>query len=181
VAEGRAVVDQQHRRPGGRVLAPAPAQQLARLGDHVLGVVGLADVLVRAGAQAADARGDLGLAREHQDDRRAPRLARAQLLEQLDAVAVGQQHVEHGDRDVPVRECAPRLGRGGARARAEAGGLEGLAQVHAHRQAVVDDHDGARHRTVSAGSASALSAGPISASGRMREAAPSTAASRGMP
>ena len=77
LARGHAVVDDQHRAAadrlaagcGGRALGAA--DELARARHHLSGVVGLADVLVGAGLQAADAVLHLGLGGEEHHRRRA--------------------------------------------------------------------------------------------------------------
>ena len=179
LAEGRAVVDDEHALPVA-VADPTGAQQRARLGQNVAGIVGLADVFVGAGLEAADAVLHLGLGRQHDDRRRD--LPFAELLEQVDAVAVRQQHVEDDKADVARGQRRPRLGNRDARDRLDTGFLERLDEVHADRQAVVDDENGvAHHATACRSRSSATRAGPISPIGRTLCAAPSCTASRGMP
>ena len=178
LAERRAVVDDEHGRLARR-RSPCP-QQFARLGDDVFRIVGLADVFVGAGLQAADAVLHLRFARQHDHRRRAPLRHGAQLLEQVDAIAVGQDHIEDDKADVLVAQRFSRLGNRRTRHRLEAGGLERVGEVHAHREAVIDDEDRLGHRATPLWTI-ATTAGPISPSGSTLIAAPISAASRGMP
>ena len=84
--------------------------------------------------------------------------------------------------DVLALEHGSCLGHGRTRQGRETRHDERIGEVHADRQAVVDDQDARAH----AGPPllprpSTPSTAPISPSGKMRSAAPSSAASRGMP
>jgi len=79
-----------------------------------------------------------------------------------------------------IAERIARVGEARARDRTKPGRVERLHEIHADREAVVDDQDRA-HRTRSLRCAVSSSAGPISWSGRIRSAAPHAAASRGIP
>ncbi len=68
VAEGGAVVDDQHRPLLDRLRFLASLDELAGAGEQLRAVIGLAEVLVGPGGQAADAVAHLGL-RGEQDHR----------------------------------------------------------------------------------------------------------------
>ena len=185
LAEGDAVVDDQHGFLRPCDTSPAPRRTSSRARPTTIaGVVGLADVLVGAGRQAADAVAHLGLGRQQHDGRgRGPR-HRPDLAQQVDAVAVGQQHVEDDERE-GARRRAPAAPRRRSRRRrpCRPASSSSSRQVHAHGQAVVDDEDGGRHRRAS------MRRCPATRQARDRSrqaastcvAAPSSAASRGMP
>ena len=110
LAEGAAVVDHQHRgarRDGNHVV---PARERPRARDYLRAVIGLADVVGGADLQPADAIAHLGLGRQHQDRQVGGRRRRADRAQQIQSVAVGQQHVEHRDRN-RLRPPAPRAPR----------------------------------------------------------------------
>ena len=128
--------------------APPSAQQLARPGDDVAGVVGLADVLVGAGLQPADAVLHLGLGRQHQDRHRGARRRGAELASRSSTPSPSGSSTSRTTTATGSRgEGFARLGDRAAAEPAEARRLEGLRQVHADGQAVVDDE----HRVAHAG------------------------------
>lgn len=177
--EGQAVVDDQDGGPVARLVGRF-AQQLAGTRHHVPGVVRLAHVLVGADPQPGQPVGDLALAgQQHGHHVRAAGGA-AQLGEQLQTVRVGQQHVQHRGVEPGAGERGTGLGPGGAEDGGEPVVGERLVQVHPHGQVVVDDQHGRGHRRAPAGCRSARRAA-IRAGGSTCWAAPSRAASRGMP
>ncbi len=176
---GFAVVDDQDRRLGVGTDSRR-AEQVAPLGHHIHRIIGLADIFIGAGNEATNAILHLGLGRQHQH-RQRPALIGTQFLEQIDAVAIGQDHVEHHQPDVVLVEGTARLGQGRGRLGAHARRLEGLDQIHADGEAVIDDEYGADHGKSPRGRTRLASAGPISPSGRIRAAPPLAAASRGIP
>jgi hypothetical protein len=74
----------------------AATQHRAQAGSQFPRVTGLGQVIVGAQFQAEDAVQRLAPGRQHQH--RQLRMVVAQLLEQLQAAAVGQHHVEHHGR-----------------------------------------------------------------------------------
>ena len=181
LAEGRAVVDDKDGGPPplfGKVTAP---QQLARLGEDVGPVIGLSRELVGARLQAADPVLDFRFARQHEHGRRRTGGARAQLPQEIDAVAVGEKDVEDDEVDRVRCEGLAGLLRRSAGHGKEPRFREGARQVHPNGQAVVEDRRLRRHLDAPTVIAAAASAGPISPRGRTRSAAPSSTASLGIP
>ena len=72
---------------------------------------------------------------------RAGARGRADLAQQLDAVAVGQQHVEDDQRELVARRGLLRASAPVAQALPESPPLRALDEIHADSQAVVDDED----------------------------------------
>jgi hypothetical protein len=130
---------------------------------------------------AADAILDLGLRREEHHRDEPVELALPDLLQQRDAVAVGEEDVEHDEAE---RRRPERSARGRSRVAVhgrEPGLHERLAQVQANREAVVDDEDGRGHGSVHRREASSCRAGAIAPRGSTRSGAPMRAASLGIP
>ena len=180
--ERHAVVDDEDRLARGSARGFSPAHQLPRAGDQIGRLVGLADVLVGAGGEAADAVADFGLARQQNHRRRAGAWSLANFTQQLDAVGVGQQDVEDDQGELVLGERFAGVRAGGAWRDGKPRRFQRLDEIHADSQAVVDDEHRRVHGLASASAtASETSAGAISSRRSTRQAAPSDAASRGMP
>ncbi len=96
-----ALADEIARAPGrapqvaGLGLGPRQAQSGVDRDEERVGVEGLLEEIERTDAHGAHGGVDVGVAAHHDDGRVV--LARAQPLEELDAVAVGQHHVEEAE------------------------------------------------------------------------------------
>ena len=147
LAEGDAVVDQQHRLAGriGAVRVAAP-HQLAGARDHVARVVGLADILVGAGRQPADAVAHLGLGREQHDrgiaSPRAWRGSPAAARRRRRRAAARRGSRARSAPSASACRASASVAHGHGR---QVGRLQQLRQVHADGQAVVDDEDRCAH------------------------------------
>jgi hypothetical protein len=126
-----------------------PGEQLAGARDDVAHVVRLAHVVVGTDLQRAHAILHLGLAGEDHHRQRLAGCVGAQLSQQIDAVSVREHDVEHHQADGLAGQQLPRLPEGGAGAHRHPGPLEGLAEVHAHGEAVVDHEHRGGHRRAS--------------------------------
>ena len=179
LAEGDAVIDDQHGFLRGRASVLPASDQFVRARHDVAGVIGLADIFVGAGLQATDSVAHFGLGRQQHHRRAGGGRVRADFLEQFDAVGVRQQDVQDGQGEPRFGQRLARLRPRGARHHGKVRRLKHLHKAHPDGQAVVHDEHGPVHRRASL--LSAASSGPISPSGRIRSAAPSRIASRGMP
>src|SRR5439155_15080466 len=100
-----------------------------------------ADVLVGARSEGNHAIASFRLRRQQDDGNRGRRRRVFHLREQLDPARVGQERVEDDQGIGRPVERRPRRRGGRAGGGGTAGGLEGLSQVHPHRETVVDDED----------------------------------------
>ncbi len=122
LAERGAIVDEKDARPFDRAVT-ALAHELARARQDVVDVVGLADVVVRSDLQGTDPVLHVGFRREHEHrDLGGP--CAANFAQEIDAVGVGQEDVEHHQRCPLPRERSPRLLPRRAGDRAEARGAK---------------------------------------------------------
>jgi hypothetical protein len=95
----------------GRAVGAAPALHGAQAREQLGRVVGLGEVVVRAGIQPADAVGDLVARGEHDDDGALGQ--GAHLRQQRQAVAVAQVQVEQHRRVLHRQQGAARVGEAG--------------------------------------------------------------------
>ena len=114
LAERHAVVDHENGILGGRRGIGIAPHQLARARHQIIRVVGLADIFVGAGVEAADPVANFRLGRKQHHRRIRGRRDRTDFLQQLDAVAVRQQDIEDHQRKTLFGEFAPRFLEGRA-------------------------------------------------------------------
>jgi len=104
----------------------------------------------------------------------------SELGQEVHSVSVGEENVDHEQRDSAPLERLPGPLDGLAELHVEPGFLERLPQVHPDREAVVDDQDASGHGRTSGPVARTIRPG-ISPSGSTCPAAPTATASPGMP
>ena len=103
-------------------------------------------------------------------------------MKELDPIAIRQQHIEDNQSEMRRGQMGARLAETRTRRRPEPAGLEDLDQIHPDGQAVIDDEHGIAHdRTTLVLCGKAISRGPMSSRRNVSLAAPSIAASRGIP
>ena len=117
------------------------AQPYPNTGQQLLKGEGLGHVVVRAALQTGDAVGHRGARREH-DDRCSHSLA-AQLLEHLEAVDVGQAHIQDDEVEVLLDRQGHGLPALGGGVRGEPGRLETLGEEGDDAGLVLNDEDAA--------------------------------------
>jgi len=138
--------------------------------------VRLADVFVRARLEAANAIAHLGLRRKKHDRRCRCAL---QLRQELQAIPIRKHDVEDDERELVITDGSARLRSRRAERRREARAFERVLQVHADREAVVDDEHSGHVR--SPARASRVSVRATSWIGKTSCVAQSSMASCGMP
>ena len=127
-------------RLGGGELAVGAAQQRADAGDELAQVVRLGEVVVGAHLEAEDLVHLVGLHGEHEDG--LPQAELAQLAAEVEAVAVGQAHVEDDELRGVVAGEGDAAAAGGLPVHLVALGADALDEGLADGRVVLDHEDG---------------------------------------